>query len=327
MPSNTTLVCFDCRTALRRPRLAPLNPRSVVCPKCGRKCINVSKKIAIPPKSNARAWKALREKIRAWQAEDLDKFYKYKVRQRHELERQIAAIKLLPTNEGRNKSIKELRKACDNLVGAIIRAAFRFSGLLGIYRQSPPIGYNARHELLSCHHCCGHRCFSSAGRSAIVPPHARYRKSESALVSLAATMQGMNRRRIGITSVLLIAASLATLAWLLARPQLHVSRVYCVSAQFAQMPIDDEPLKDWLKAQDGVVAHTVVTKRLGGKLYVLFIMSQTFSGRPPFPDLSSKCAELGYGPPADWKDATPNHLLIVTDYSDSFSIFRTSRNL
>ncbi len=31
-----------------------------------RQCIDVSKKIAIPPKSNARAWRALRDKVRQW---------------------------------------------------------------------------------------------------------------------------------------------------------------------------------------------------------------------------------------------------------------------
>jgi len=116
-------------------------------------------------------------------------------------------------------------------------------------------------------------------------------------------MRDMAPRRFGILSSLLIAASLATLAWLLLSLQVHVSRVFCVSAQFARMPVDDEPLKDWLKAQPGIIPHTVIAKRQGDMLYVRFIMSQTTSGKPPFPDLSNKCASLGYGPSADWKDA------------------------
>jgi hypothetical protein len=113
----------------------------------------------------------------------------------------------------------------------------------------------------------------------------------------------MAARRFGILSLVLIAASLVTLAWLLVSLQLHVSRVFCVSAQFARMPADDEALKDWLKTQAGVIPRTVIAERRGDKLYVRFIMSQTVSGNPPFPDLSDQCVDLGYGPRVDWKDA------------------------
>jgi hypothetical protein len=68
------------------------------------------------------------------------------------------------------------------------------------------------------------------------------------------------------------------------------------------MPIDDKPLENWLKEQPGVVANTVHTERNGDKLYVTFIMSQSLSGNPPFPDFAHTCERLGYGPFGTWHD-------------------------
>jgi hypothetical protein len=106
MPSNSTGVCFDCRTTVRREQLKPKLP---VCSQCHKPCIHLGKKIAIPCKSNSRAWELLRKQYfesnaRYWQA-----FFKRKVATRHELERQIAELKALPTNEGRRITIRKLR--------------------------------------------------------------------------------------------------------------------------------------------------------------------------------------------------------------------------
>jgi hypothetical protein len=86
--------------------------------------------------------------------------------------------------------------------------------------------------------------------------------------------------------------------------RLHVSRGYCVRAHFTVMPSDDRPLENWLKAQPGVVSHTVHAGRKDDDLHVMFIMSQTVTGNPPFPwqGLSDTCASLGYEPASDWKD-------------------------
>jgi hypothetical protein len=109
MPSNSTWVCFDCRTALRRSRFAQLADRSLACPGCGRRCVNLGKKIAIPPKSNTREWKALQNMFREWRAESSERIYEAKVRLRHKLERQIAAVKAMPFNEGRQNTIRDLK--------------------------------------------------------------------------------------------------------------------------------------------------------------------------------------------------------------------------
>ena len=55
-----------------------------------------------------------------------------------------------------------------------------------------------------------------------------------------------------------------------------------------------------LKAQPGVVEHTVRVERAGTKdtvLKVHFIQSQNLLGKPGFPALNQACRDLGYGPP------------------------------
>jgi hypothetical protein len=78
---------------------------------------------------------------------------------------------------------------------------------------------------------------------------------------------------------------------------LHVSLIYRVEARFTSLPADDRGLCRWLKAQPGVVPHSVSVCRQGpdGKLVVAsFIQSRTLSREPPFPDLDGGCAALGY---------------------------------
>ena len=71
--------------------------------------MDLGKKIAIPPKSNTRGWRSLQTKFREWHAEGLERIYKAKVGQRHKLERRIAAIIALPSNEGRRNTIRDLK--------------------------------------------------------------------------------------------------------------------------------------------------------------------------------------------------------------------------
>lgn len=47
--------------------------------------------------------------FREWQAECSERIYHAKVRLRHKLERQIVAIKAMPSNEGRQKTIRDLK--------------------------------------------------------------------------------------------------------------------------------------------------------------------------------------------------------------------------
>ena len=79
---------------------------------------------------------------------------------------------------------------------------------------------------------------------------------------------------------------------------LRVSRLSCVRADFSRLPADDGPLESWLKAESGVVQHTVHIKREGKTIRVWFIMSQDIFNRPPHPDLAGACDSLGYSPRA-----------------------------
>jgi len=107
MPSNSTWVCFDCRTSIRRGSLSPKLP---VCPTCHKACTHLGKKIAIPRKSDLKGWVALRESIFSWRAKYWETFYKKKIRRQHSLERQIAELTAKPPNDGRKKTIKQLRE-------------------------------------------------------------------------------------------------------------------------------------------------------------------------------------------------------------------------
>jgi hypothetical protein len=124
------------------------------------------------------------------------------------------------------------------------------------------------------------------------------------------TMSGyLNKKAIkwlGIVAVL-GAALLAGRYWLLRSVRASLS--YCMEAEFARLPPDDDRLVEWLKVQPGVVAHTVLVRRFGGEgkqLEVGFLQVRSLAGDPPFPDLDRKCRELGYrapdGPFRDCKD-------------------------
>ena len=76
----------------------------------------------------------------------------------------------------------------------------------------------------------------------------------------------------------------------------HASLVYVAEARFEKMPPTDKALIEWLRAQPGVVPHTVAVGRFeGGKLlYMSFIQVRHLAGQPPFPDLDGHVGELGY---------------------------------
>ena len=64
---------------------------------------------------------------------------------------------------------------------------------------------------------------------------------------------------------------------------------YCVEAEFGELPDDDQLLTEWLRAQVGVVPHTVFVRRFGenGRLLETgFIQVRTATGDPAFPVLA-----------------------------------------
>jgi hypothetical protein len=110
-----------------------------------------------------------------------------------------------------------------------------------------------------------------------------------------------------LLSVLLITA-LGLAGWELFRRSVYPSVGYCVEVRFATAPADDRALCQWLKAQPGVVPHTVHIGREGPDKHVLrvmFIQSRNLAGNPPFPDLVPGCHALGYnGPEFTFQNST-----------------------
>jgi hypothetical protein len=65
-----------------------------------------------------------------------------------------------------------------------------------------------------------------------------------------------------------------------------------VWAEFKSLPPDDSALESWLKSQPGVAV--VLISRGSKRVEVDFIQVRDGWGRPPLPDLDTKCDELGY---------------------------------
>src|SRR5688572_15230561 len=107
MPSNANYVCFDCRTHVRRGKVASGIP---ICPSCGQGCQSIGYKTPIPRKDDARAWDELAARIRQQKLGDQLSRQEASVRQLHELERQLEELVRRPSNEGRERSIRELKR-------------------------------------------------------------------------------------------------------------------------------------------------------------------------------------------------------------------------
>ena len=105
--SNTTWVCFECREAVRRPGSTHT---AVLCPKCGQPCRNVGHRIRLPSKRAAKAWETLRASWQEQSIAEAECLHRYRVRQIHRIEQEIARLQTMPANEGRQKRIGLLRK-------------------------------------------------------------------------------------------------------------------------------------------------------------------------------------------------------------------------
>jgi hypothetical protein len=86
--------------------------------------------------------------------------------------------------------------------------------------------------------------------------------------------------------------------------RLPVDRGYTFMADFATVPPDDAELKTWLRAQPGVWGPAVSRTKVGRLTHIQvdFGLSHEFGDAPPFPNLSVRCAELGYqGQATPWQ--------------------------
>ena len=90
MPSNTNHVCFHCLTAQRQPKT---RSDQVYCPQCGRACVRLSYKLALPPKHQPKAWRALQAKITTFEQQQLQDTITYLQWRREILLAEIAQLK------------------------------------------------------------------------------------------------------------------------------------------------------------------------------------------------------------------------------------------
>jgi len=104
--NNCNWVCFDCRTALRYPKISSRVP---VCPGCGADCFCLGYKVEVPRGSAVRAWRQLREECRrrlhvaaVWQK-------RRRVRWQHDLEKEIIRLERVGANKDRARQIKKLK--------------------------------------------------------------------------------------------------------------------------------------------------------------------------------------------------------------------------
>jgi len=86
------------------------------CAMCGRPCTDLGHRIPVPPKRDSKAWAELQHQLEAQAIAQASAMYERNVRRRHELERQLAALQALPTSEGRQRSIRDLRRQIESLL-------------------------------------------------------------------------------------------------------------------------------------------------------------------------------------------------------------------
>src|SRR5262245_30611567 len=105
--SNHNWVCFDCRCVTRRAKTAAGIPK---CRECGSDCACLGYKVAIPKKSDIKAWRALRLECRRRNRLAADNLAVERARVGHAAERRIAALRTRGQNRDREKVVRELRK-------------------------------------------------------------------------------------------------------------------------------------------------------------------------------------------------------------------------
>src|SRR5690606_12790508 len=94
-------VCFDCLVAVRRSTaFAGEGP----CPTCGKPCSYLGYKIPVPTKAKRREWSALHQQMARERSERHLAADQAAVRNKHDLEQEIARLEAMPANEGRAKA-------------------------------------------------------------------------------------------------------------------------------------------------------------------------------------------------------------------------------
>ena len=100
-------VCFNCRAAVRRNTAFA---KDVPCPTCGKLCSYLGYKIPVPAKGRHREWAALHQQLARERSEREIAAEMESVRDRHDLEQEIAKLEEMPPNEGRDKLVRLLKR-------------------------------------------------------------------------------------------------------------------------------------------------------------------------------------------------------------------------
>jgi hypothetical protein len=103
----------------------------------------------------------------------------------------------------------------------------------------------------------------------------------------------MRRLAIGLNAVAIL--SLIVAAWY-GLHSIPADFIYGVEAEFDGVPENDAALEQWTQSQPRVWRAFVEREQVGARtrITVTVGMTQNGWGEPPFPDLTTKCAELGY---------------------------------
>ena len=111
--SNHNWVCFECRTATRKPKRIEQIPK---CLSCHKDCFCLGYKVEIPKSDDVKAWVQLQKKCEEKENELRAKQNLDQVRRRHELEKEIARMEALAENKDRNRQIKMLKEELADLI-------------------------------------------------------------------------------------------------------------------------------------------------------------------------------------------------------------------
>lgn len=104
--SQVNWVCFPCRTALREDRFSRRTPD---CPRCGKPCVFLGDRVAIPRATAVKAWGKLEEASRARPFQQIDEYLSGEGHSRLVLESLIDAMGSLPGSEEAIERIARLK--------------------------------------------------------------------------------------------------------------------------------------------------------------------------------------------------------------------------
>lgn len=110
--SNHNYVCFECRTAIRHPKMAANAPS---CRVCGIECFCLGYKVEIPKCDDLRSWRLLRDECNRRHAAAIDNMDVRAVRRQHDIEQEIRRLKEMPDNKDRNRQIRDLERALERI--------------------------------------------------------------------------------------------------------------------------------------------------------------------------------------------------------------------